>query len=155
MKSIGIAMVVIVVLVIGGYLLSRSPAPSPAAPVDQSATPTPPATPSPAAMAENAVVVYSDTGYAPSTVTVKSGSTVAFKNESSKSMWPASAMHPTHTAYSGTSLDSHCPDIAGVAFDACKGFLPGESWSFTFDKAGTWRYHNHLNPQSTGTVVVE
>jgi plastocyanin len=70
-------------------------------------------------------------------------------------MWPASAFHPTHTVYSGTSLSEHCPDTAGTAFDACKGFLPGQSWSFKFTKAGTWKYHDHLNPGATGTIVVE
>jgi plastocyanin len=86
---------------------------------------------------------------------IKKGETVTFKNQSSNSMWPASAMHPTHRVYSGTSLDEHCPDTTGTAFDACKGFLPGQSWSFIFNKTGTWKYHDHLNPSATGTVVVE
>jgi len=101
------------------------------------------------------VITYSNSGYSPSTLTIKKGETVTFKNQSSRSMWPASAMHPTHRAYSNTSLDEHCPDTTGIAFDACKGFLPGQSFSFTFNQVGTWKYHNHLNPGDIGTIVVE
>jgi plastocyanin len=101
------------------------------------------------------VVTYTDAGYSPNALTIKKGETVTFKNQSSRSMWPASAIHPTHRVYSGTSLDEHCPDTAGTAFDACKGFLPSQSWSFTFNKTGTWKYHDHLNPGATGVVVVE
>lgn len=101
------------------------------------------------------VVILTDAGYSPTTMTIKKGETVVFKNESSDSMWTASAMHPTHTAYSGTSVDQHCPDTAGTAFDACRAYLPGESWSFVFNKIGSWKYHNHLNSTQWGTVVVQ
>src|SRR3989344_4608585 len=37
------------------------------------------------------LITYSDTGFAPSTLTVKVGDTVTWKNEGEKSMWPASA----------------------------------------------------------------
>ncbi len=103
---------------------------------------------------ENAVT-YADSGFSPSTLTIKAGDTVVFKNESSSAFWPASAVHPIHRVYSGTSLDEHCPDTAGAAFDACTGIQPGNSWSFTFNKTGTWRYHNHLNASHIGTIVVE
>ncbi len=95
------------------------------------------------------LITYSDTGFAPSTLTVKVGDTVTWKNESEKSMWPASAMHPTHAVYPTTG------GCLGSTFDACRGVLPGESWSFKFDIAGEWKYHNHLGPTFFGTVVVE
>ena len=101
------------------------------------------------------MVTYTDAGYSPVALTVKKRETVTFKNQSSRSMWTASAMHPTHRVYSGTSLDEHCPDAAGTAFDACKGFLPGESWSFKLDKTGIWKYHDHLNPGVFGSITVE
>lgn len=100
------------------------------------------------------VVALTDAGYSPAVLTIQKGETVVFKNESSDSMWTASAMHPTHTAYSGTSLDQHCPDTAGTAFDACRAYLPGGSWSFVFNKVGSWKYHNHLNTVQWGTIVV-
>ncbi|OHA25032.1 MAG: hypothetical protein A3D52_00625 [Candidatus Taylorbacteria bacterium RIFCSPHIGHO2_02_FULL_44_36] len=90
-----------------------------------------------------------NSGYSPSILTVKKGETVTFKNQSSQSMWTASAVHPTHRAYptSGGCL--------GSTFDACAGVQSGNSWSFKFDISGTWKYHNHLNPGDTGTIVVE
>ena len=103
---------------------------------------------------EEKVIIYTDTGYSPNTLTIKNGETVVFKNQSSKTMWPASAMHPSHRVYGGTSLEEHCPDTTGVAFDACKGFLPSGIWSFKFDKVGEWKYHDHLNSGDFGTIVV-
>lgn len=101
------------------------------------------------------IVVYTDSGYSPNTLRVKVGTNITFKNQSSRAMWPASDLHPTHRLYSGTSLTEHCPDTAGTAFDACTGIQPGNSWSFTFNKKGTWKYHDHLNPSSIGTIIVE
>jgi plastocyanin len=66
-------------------------------------------------------------------------------------MWVASAVHPTHAVYSGTNLDTHCPDIEQNAFDQCED---DEEYSFTFDKAGDWRYHDHLNEGYFGTITV-
>lgn len=95
-----------------------------------------------AAMPETSMTItYTDSGFSPKSITVKLGDTVKFMNNSSKMMWVASAPHPTHTNY--------------PAFDAKKGSAAGESYSFTFDKAGTHNYHNHLNPTDFGTVVVE
>ena len=88
-------------------------------------------------------------GFSPKTVTIKVGQVVTFKNSGTINQWPASAFHPTHGVY---------PEGGGCissAFDACKGLKPGESWSFTFTKIGSWNYHDHLNPSLVGTVKVE
>lgn len=87
------------------------------------------------------VVEITDDGFEPSSLTVSSGDTVTFENKSSDDAWPASDVHPTHQLYPG--------------FDAKKPLLSGESYSFTFAKAGTWGYHNHLEPDERGTIVVE
>lgn len=42
-----------------------------------------------------------------------------------------------------------------AAFDTCTGTRLGSSCSFKFDKLGTWRYLNHLNPGDIGTIVIE
>lgn len=109
----------------------------------------------PSSSVEQNIVIYSNSGYSPNILRVKVGTTITFKNESSKSMWTASAVHPSHTVYSGTPLEEHCPDNAGTAFDACTGIQPGNSWNFTFTKPGNWKYHNHLAPSHTGTIIVE
>ncbi len=78
-----------------------------------------------------------------------------FVNQSSGGMWVASAMHPSHALYSGTTLSEHCPDTANASFDQCRSVASGNSFSFTFEKAGAWRYHNHVNPAQFGSVTVQ
>ena len=100
-------------------------------------------------------VTYTDEGFTPKNMTIVKGDTVTFINKSSRDVWPASAMHPTHTVYDGTSLSQHCPDTTATAFDSCESVAPDSSWTFTFTKAGEWTYHDHLNPRNTGKVIVE
>lgn len=102
----------------------------------QPETPTAP----PVGTASRAVVTYGANGFSPSSITVAAGETVVFMNENSVDVWPASAPHPTHTDY---------PE-----FDAKKPVTPGNSYSFTFTRVGTWKYHSHLNPTHFGSVVV-
>jgi plastocyanin len=138
-----IAIVVIAVVGLGGYLFltgTYRPAPS----VSQS-----PTSQAPAEEEKEYVVTYTNAGYTPATLKVKNGGTVTFKNQSSRSMWTASAMHPSHRAYPTTG------GCLGSTFDACQGVQPGNSWSFKFDIAGTWKYHDHLNPGAFGAIVVE
>ena len=98
-----------------------------------------------------AVVIYTNSGFSPFSTTIQQGQTVTWVNESSRSVWVASAFHPSHTVYPEKSAD----DCLGSAFDTCRRVSVGESWSFTFDSAGSWKYHNHLSPSATGVVVVE
>ncbi|HLD70766.1 MAG TPA: hypothetical protein VI937_02700 [Negativicutes bacterium] len=100
-------------------------------------------------------VTYTNSGYSPSALTVKKGDTVTFKNQSSGELWTGSAMHPTHMAYSGTTLQQHCPDPENNDFDQCKAEGAGASWSFTFTKTGSFGYHNHVNTTHFGKVTVE
>ena len=151
--------VIAAVVVLAGYFLLRGagqPRPLVTQTPNQKTVPQPLISESPTPEPTlQKIVTYTDAGYSPSTLTVKRGEIVTFKNQSLRSMWPASAVHPIHMAYSGTSLSAHCPDTAGNAFDACKGFLPSDSWSFKFNKTGAWKYHDHLNPGSIGIIVVE
>ncbi len=96
-------------------------------------------------------VHLTSSGFSPSSVTIKKGQTVQWVNDTSAPMWVATAQHPTHTVYSGTSLQQHCPGGGNDAFDQCQN---GNTYSFTFDKAGTWNYHNHSNATQFGKVVV-
>ena len=96
-------------------------------------------------------VVYTNSGFNPVSITIKQGQTVTWVNENSRSVWVASAFHPTHTVYP----EKKASDCLGSTFDACRGTSAGESWSFTFESAGTWRYHDHLRIGNTGVVVVK
>ncbi len=90
---------------------------------------------------EKKTVQYTTNGFEPSSMTILVGETVMFVNKSEKSMWVASEPHPAHTDLS--------------VFDQKTGVGKTISYSFTFEKQGTWRYHNHLSPKDTGTIIVE
>ena len=145
-KIVGI-IAVIVVIAGGWYLLSKAPANILQTTVTTTTT-TNPTTPT------DVTVVYTDQGFSPSSVTVPLGTAVTFVNRSAGGMWVASAMHPTHIVYGGTSLDQHCPDTTNSAFDECTASAPGSSFSFTFNKEGAWKYHDHADASQTGIVIV-
>lgn len=110
-----------------------------------------------AAHPDNAVttITYTSSGFYPKTVTIKKGEIVEWVNNTSGQMWVASAVHPSHSVYSGTTLSQHCPDTANVSFDECSGSGPRGTWSFIFEKTGTWSYHDHLNASNGGSVIVQ
>ncbi|OGI71048.1 hypothetical protein A3B84_02490 [Candidatus Nomurabacteria bacterium RIFCSPHIGHO2_02_FULL_35_13] len=145
MNKTFVTVLILVIIVLGGYFLLQNPeaqAPTTGTPISLPVT-------DQSVLVDENVVVYSDTGYSPSTLNVKVGDIVTFKNNSSMSMWTASAMHPTHAVYPTTG------GCLGSTFDACKGVQPGDSWSFKFDIVGSWKYHDHLKPSFFGTVVVK
>lgn len=86
------------------------------------------------------VITYSNGGYSPSSVTVKSGDTVVIKNTSTRNMQFDSDPHPAHTINPELNVD----EVA-----------PGQSQSFVVDTTGTFGYHNHLNSSQKGTIIVE
>ena len=96
-------------------------------------------------------VIYTDSGFSPASVEISAGDSVTFTNNASRTMWVASAMHPTHSMYPEKSSDN----CLGSSFDACKDLSQGESWSFTFNSVGSWKYHNHMRAVDGGTVVVK
>src|SRR2546428_100948 len=100
---------------------TASPTPSESATPSASASATPSAskTPTPTP-AKKVTVTYTDSCYSPKSVTVPVGGVVTFVNNSTHQMWTASAAHPTHTVYSGTSLSQHCPDTTNMSFDECQ-----------------------------------
>lgn len=87
------------------------------------------------------VIAVTEEGFHPPRLTIRVGETVTFRNDGRHDHWPASNIHPTHEVY---------PE-----FDAQKPIVPGQSWSFRFDRSGTWRFHDHLYPQAGGLVRAE
>ncbi len=85
-----------------------------------------------------ATVRYMDTGFEPKELTIPLGTMVHFVNESEKEMWVASNEHPGHSIL--------------PTFDQ---FQTGDQYTYVFDKAGTWEYHDHLNPTAVGIIKVE
>jgi len=119
---------------------------------------TPPASKSPSAVStpavSNATVTITENGYEPKTVTVLKGGTVTWTNNTDLPNWPATAMHPTHEKYPGSSITKCGTAEQGTIFDACRGLKKGESFSFTFNNVGEWGYHDHVNAKMFGKVIV-
>lgn len=87
-----------------------------------------------------ATISYTDNGFSPDTVTVKSGDAIRIENKSSSPLSFNSGDHPTHTKDSELNV----------------GNVPqGGNKTFTVTKKGTWSFHNHDNAADTGTIIVE
>ncbi|OHA48614.1 MAG: hypothetical protein A2806_00445 [Candidatus Terrybacteria bacterium RIFCSPHIGHO2_01_FULL_48_17] len=142
---------VVILIAIGVFLLSGgesgTPQPKPTLPLPESSSPT--------LSGEGAVVVITESGFEPQTLTVPNGTTVTFRNETSRNVWPASNIHPTHTQYPGSGLHKCGSAEEPQIFDACHGLAPGESYLFTFTVSGTHQYHDHLFPTVAGQIMVE
>jgi len=159
MKSIWTWVVIAIVVISGGYWwLQGSQAPAAVDAVDdagvQQTMPVIGST-TPEAIVEaalSATVTYDGSSYSPASVTIKQGGTVTFTSSVS-TMWVASGPHPTHTKYDDTARDVHC--VAGYSgaapFDQC---IAGTTYTFTFNKVGTWPFHDHANATAFGSVTV-
>lgn len=147
-KIIGI--IAIVVLAAAGYFLvsnqskntvAPTPTNSPTQTEQTQSAPSATNTATDEAMTkEEVTVTLTTSGFEPNTITVKAGTKVVWTNKSGAVATVNSALHPTHLLYPPLNLGE---------------FADGEKVSLVFDKAGTYKYHNHLNPGQTGTVVVE
>ncbi len=96
---------------------------------------------SPARENSRRIIEITNAGFNPISTTISLDETVVFVNKAGGSAQPASDPHPSHAYLAG--------------FDPKRALAPGESWSFTFRKSGTWKYHDHLNVSRTGEVVVK
>ncbi len=95
----------------------------------------------PSEASAEATVTYDNEGFSPDVLRIKKGTAVSFHNTSGDDLWVASNPHPTHTGY--------------LNFDAKEAMGSGEMYIFTFNRIGTFSYHNHLSPSKQGTIIVE
>ena len=86
-----------------------------------------------------ATITFTDSGFTPNKLTVKKGTVVTVKNTSSKSVQFSSDDHPTHREDPEINL---------------KTLAAGESATFTAQTVGTHGYHDHINDELVGTLVV-
>ena len=93
------------------------------------------------AFVQTNVVTLEADGFHPATLVITEGETVVFKTDTDESFWPASNVHPTHTAY--------------PAFDPKKPIERNGTWSFTFTEAGTYAFHDHIKSIFEGEIIVE
>src|SRR3989344_7136867 len=100
-----------------------------------------PTTPPPAAPeAKTVTVTIENNALNPGSVTINVGDSVVWLNKDAVKHHIASDPHPSHTALPGfESVDLNV----------------SQTYSFKFTKAGTWGYHDHLNPSIKGTIIVK
>lgn len=89
---------------------------------------------------EGGIIRMIKEGFQPATLAIKNGETVTWINQDNRDRWPASDIHPIHSIY---------PE-----FDPLEPISPGESWSFTFLRVGTWGFHDHLDADKFGEIEV-
>jgi plastocyanin len=118
--------------------------PSTASPTTKPATPAKPKVPA------VTLITYDGEYFSPREVTVLEGGTVRFMNLSKEDMWVASNLHPVHSGYPVRDNKS----CSGYAFDMCKPVGINGTWDFTFTRQGTYGFHNHIRPISTGKIEV-
>lgn len=93
---------------------------------------------------EEVIITFTDDGFSPAQVTVKSGGAIKWVNNSSAKVQAASDPHPTHTTN---------PEITDGDFVI--ELAPGASSSVKITKSGTWGFHDHLKPAVRGKIVVQ
>lgn len=89
----------------------------------------------PPALAADATVTIADFKFQPATVTIKVGDSVTWTNDQAD---------VSHTVTAKT----------GATFDSGK-LATGDTYTETFDKAGTISYFCEIHPNMMGTIVVE
>jgi len=85
-------------------------------------------------------VTLTDGGFVPNHFRIKKGTEVVFSTDLGSPFWPASNIHPSHGIY--------------PAFDAKQPIESDTTWSFVFDKAGSWGFHDHVRSYYTGIIEV-
>lgn len=92
-------------------------------------------------VATQSEIFIEDLGFTPSTIQIKKGSQVTWTNKSQAPHWIASDPHPSHDGLPG--------------LDSTSAIAQNDSYSYTFEKSGTFTYHDHLNPlKFKGTIIV-
>lgn len=145
-RNLVIAVVVILLLILVGWYLMRpkqpttqTPQPS-HTPISTESTASPTATQRAMMQEEKNLVKITANSFSPQSITVKAGESVTWENTDTENHTVNSDNHPTHLLYSFLNL--------GV-------IKPGDKKSVTLSKAGTFTYHDHLNPSLTGSVTVQ
>lgn len=87
-----------------------------------------------------AVVTVTASGFSPATVEIKKGSVVTWKNTDTADHQPSADPFPTN---------SSLPDWGKGAV-----LKTNDEFSYQFEKAGTYTYHDNLNPYKIKGVVV-
>jgi len=85
-------------------------------------------------------ISFTDDGFSQATYTFPAGSAIRVDNQSSMDLQFSSDDHPTHKEHPELNM---------------KVLGPGEAGTFTPPGKGTYRFHDHINDEFTGTLVIE
>ena len=85
-------------------------------------------------------ITLNGSGFNPETVTIKTDGRVVWENKSGAAGTVNSDNHPTNLLFPFLNLGR---------------FNNGENVTAVFNKPGKYTYHNELNPDQKGTIVVE
>ena len=129
MSSRLIALVAVIVVAIGATIALTSKKTTVSSPASSSTT-----TPGNAAVATTNTVSIQGYAFAPAAITVKVGTAVTWTNQDA-------VQHSVSTDVKGSGPDSQL-------------FGRAETYSYTFDKAGTYTYHCMPHTYMKGTVTV-
>lgn len=93
-----------------------------------------------AAAVEGATISIISSGVSPANVSVKKGQIVVWKNDDKVAHQIAADPYPTNTSL---------PELGRGEV-----LQPGDTFSFIYEKSGTFTYHDNLNPYTIKGVVV-
>lgn len=133
-KNLLVIGIAVVVVLVGWYFLQGQKSYNPSSvPVAETVS-------SPSAEIKENIIIISDNSFSPAEITIKVDESLIWKNETLENHTVNSSAHPAHTDYTPLNL----------------GNIPlGESKSLSFPVAGTYKYHDHLNPSLAGIIIVE
>lgn len=141
----GLIIVIIVVALVLFLTSSKKPlAPIPASMItvdNPTNSQTSPISPThPFADRKEVVISVKASGFSPKTIKIKKGTIAKWVNQSGSVASIYSNNHPKHLGYPPLNLGQ---------------FTNASSLQFVFTATGTYGYHDHLNPNRTGEVIVE
>jgi plastocyanin len=134
-KVVPIVVVLLIIIGVGLALMMHKDTPSNTSSNSASTTQTSKsqASTNPAPVAANAVTIQ-NFAFSPASITVKKGTTVTWTNQDS-------------TAHTVTETD-------GQDGPKSQDLDNGQTYSFTYNTAGTFKYHCSIHSDMTGTVTV-
>ena len=91
-------------------------------------------------VAKVAYISITDHGFVPSEITVDRGTSVVWRNETTDPHQIASNPYPERDDLPSLNSDSH--------------LQPSSEYSYTFDKTGTFGYHDYLRPTTSAKITV-
>ena len=85
-------------------------------------------------------IVFTDDGFTQDTYTFPAGTAIRVDNQSEMDLQFSSDSHPTHEDHSELNMDV---------------LSAGEAGTFTPPGKGTYGFHDHINDQYTGTLIIK